>query len=66
MRTVDIIMTDPEQIAEHVNHYTNIFTSNSNTIQNGMTEEVIHELITYRINNMLTLWPSREEITSCF
>lgn len=65
MKNGDIPLTDPNLISEHVvNHFTNIFTNNSNVTQNGMIEEVIPNLITDRINNMLTMLPSDEEISN--
>jgi hypothetical protein len=60
----DELLTDPTRISEHiVNHYTYLFNNNNNTIDNGMMEEVIPSLITDRINNILTILPTMEEIT---
>lgn len=65
MKNGDIPLTDPNLISKHVvNHFTNIFTNNSNVTQNGMIEEVIPNLITDRINNMLTMLPSDEKISN--
>jgi len=59
----DTVLTDPEDISEHiVNHFSSIFNNTPNTIDNGLVNEVIPSLITDRINNMLTLIPSYEEI----
>jgi len=56
----DAILTDRTDISEHfVNHYTNLFNHSSNTIDNGMVEDVIPSLITDRINNILTMFPSQ-------
>jgi len=57
------MLTDPKDISEHiVNHFSSIFNNTTNTIDNGLVNEVIPSLITDRINNMLTLVPSNEEI----
>ncbi|XP_024630315.1 uncharacterized protein [Medicago truncatula] len=65
MKNGEITLTDPNLISEHVvNHFTNIFTNNPNITQTGMIEEVITNLITERINNMLTMLPSYEEISN--
>ena len=59
----DTMLTDPKDISEHiVNHFTFIFNNNSNIIDNGLIDELIPSLITDRINNLLTLLPSDEEI----
>jgi hypothetical protein len=64
MRNGDITLNDPELISAHVvNHFKNIFTNNSNITHNGLIEEVVPKLITDRINNMLIMLPTREEIS---
>jgi len=63
MRNGESILNDPNYVSAHVvNHFTNLFTTITNIVQNGLIEEVISNLITYRINDMLTLLPSNEEI----
>ena len=57
------MLTDADEISEHiVNHFSTLFNNTSNTRDNGLVEEVIPHLITDRINSMLTLLPSNEEI----
>jgi len=67
MRNGDITLNDPELISAYVvNHFTNIFTSNSKIVHNGLIEEVVPDLITDRVNNMLTMLPTLEEISKGF
>lgn len=42
----------------------NIFNTDNNCIDNGLDEEVIPNLITNTVNNMLTLIPTLDEIHS--
>jgi len=59
----ETMLTDSKDISEHiVNHFTSIFNNNNTTIDNGLVDEVIPSLITDRINNLLTLLPSDDEI----
>lgn len=63
MKSGDITLNDPNEVSAHVvNHFSNLFSSNANVSQNDMVQEVIPKLITDRINNMLTLLPSFDEI----
>lgn len=63
MKSGDIILNDPNEVSAHaVNHFSNLFASNSNTIHNDMVQDVIPNLITDRINNMLTLLPTMDEV----
>jgi hypothetical protein len=56
-------LTDPNDISAHVvDHFSNLFNHNSNVTDNGIIEEVIHNLLTDRINNMLCMLPSHGEI----
>jgi len=65
MRNGDVMLNEPEEVSAHiVNHFTDLFTQNSNTINNGMVEEVIPNLITDRINRILTILPNHDEIHS--
>lgn len=51
------------EISEHiVNHFSSLFNNTTNTRDNGLIDEVIPSLITERINTMLTLLPTEEEI----
>jgi hypothetical protein len=64
MKSGDITLDDPELISAHVvNHFTNIFTNSSNVSENGLIEEVVPNLITDRVNNMLTMLPTHDEIS---
>jgi len=63
MKSGDITINDPNEVsADVVNHFTKLFTSTTNVLQNDMVQEVIPHLITDRINNVLTFLPSLEEI----
>ena len=65
MRNGDVMLNEPEEVSAHiVNHFTDLFTQNSNTINNAMVEEVIPNLITDRINRILTILPNHDEIHS--
>lgn len=64
MKSGDITLNDPELIsADVVNHFTHMFTNSSNIIQNGWIEEVVPNLITNRVNNMLPMLPTHDEIS---
>jgi len=59
----DTVITDTKEISEHIiNHFSTLFNNTSNTCDNGLVDEVIPHLITDRINSMLTLLPSEDEI----
>lgn len=59
----DTVLTDNMEISEHiVNHFSSLFNNTTNTRDNGLIDEVIPSLITERINTMLTLLPTEEEI----
>jgi len=63
LSTGDDLLTDSNDIYEHiVNHFTHLFNSNTNFIENGMVEDVIPSLITERINNILISVPTEDEI----
>jgi len=65
MRNGDITLNEPDLVVTHVvNHFTNSFTNNIDTNQNNLIEEVVPELITDRVNHMLTMLPSHEEISN--
>jgi len=56
LRNGDVTLNEQDEISKHiVNHFTNLFTKNSNIANEGMVEEVIPNLVTERINTMLTL-----------
>ena len=62
MKDGEQMLTEPEQIKNHItNHFMNIFCSSSVLQVNNLVEEVIPNLVTEPINNMLTLIPSLEE-----
>ena len=63
IKSNDAVLTNADDISKHiVNHFTSLFNNNSNIHDNGLVDEVIPHLITYRINNLLTSIPSDEEI----
>ncbi|MCI07075.1 RNA-directed DNA polymerase (Reverse transcriptase), partial [Trifolium medium] len=59
----DSTLTDPNIISSHVvDHFSNLFNQNSRVTDNGLIEDVIPNLLTDNINNMLTMLPSFDEI----
>ena len=59
----DELLTNQEEISAHiVNHFTNLFSSQETEIDNGIIEDVIPNLLTERINNILIIIPSHDEI----
>jgi len=63
LRVDDTLITDQEQIAEHViSHFTNLFSNENVVNDNGIIEEVIPPLVTENINRLLTMLPSCDEI----
>jgi len=63
LRHDNTIITDQEQIADHiVNHYTNLFSSFSVLQDSSLIQNSIPQLVTEQANNLLTMIPSEEEI----
>ncbi|KAK2410795.1 hypothetical protein QL285_046137 [Trifolium repens] len=61
----DIALNSTDEISAHVvDHFSSLFSQTSNFVDNGLVEEVIPNLITDRINHMLTVLPSYDEIKS--
>jgi hypothetical protein len=61
----DIALNSTDEISAHVvDHFSSLFTQAGSFVDNGLVEEVIPNLITDRINDMLTNIPSMEEIKS--
>jgi hypothetical protein len=57
------VITEPSQIAEHVvNHFQNLFCTNSFVQDQILVEEVIPKLVDDNVNNLLTILPSKDEI----
>ncbi|WJX32857.1 hypothetical protein P8452_21136 [Trifolium repens] len=64
IRIDDDIVTEPQQIADHIVHYyQNLFYSNNVVLQeNNLVEDVIPNLISEETNRLLTMLPSSSEI----
>jgi hypothetical protein len=59
----DVALNSTDEISAHVvDHFSSLFKQTGTFIDNGLVEEVIPKLITDRINHMLTLLPSNDEI----
>ncbi|CAL0306454.1 unnamed protein product [Lupinus luteus] len=57
------ILESQEGIADHVlNHFTELFGSQNNTVPNSLISDVIPQLVTVEDNLMLTSLPSTDEI----
>jgi hypothetical protein len=57
------VINEPSQIAEHVvNHFQNLFCTNSFVQDQILVEEVIPKLVDDNVNNLLTILPSKDEI----
>lgn len=62
MKDGEQLLTEPEQIKTHItNHFMNLFCFSSVLQDINLLEEVIMNLVTDSINNMLTLIPTLEE-----
>ena len=63
LKNGDEFLTNQEEISAHiVNHFTNLFSSQETGTDNGIIEDVIPNLLTERINNILIMIPSHDEI----
>jgi len=64
IRSSDQVITDPEQISEHIsNHFKQLFSTNFSVLQDcTLVEEVIPTLVDDQTNNLLTLITSKAEI----
>jgi hypothetical protein len=63
LRNGEISLNSPDEVNAHiVNHFTTLFNAQTDNNDNGMVDEVIPNLITDRVNNMLTRLPTSEEI----
>jgi hypothetical protein len=61
----DVALNSSNEVSAHVvDHFSSLFTQAGSFVDNGLVEEVIPNLITDRINDMLTNIPSMEEIKS--
>jgi len=59
----DSLITDQDQIANHVvSHFTNLFSNENVVHDDGIIDEIIPSLVTENTNKLLTLLPSIDEI----
>ncbi|GAU30907.1 hypothetical protein TSUD_381220 [Trifolium subterraneum] len=65
LRNGDIVLNSTEEVSAHVvDHFSSLFNDSAPFVDNGLVEEVIPCLVTDRINKMLTILPSHDEIKS--
>jgi hypothetical protein len=63
LRNGEVFLNRPDDVNAHiVNHFTSLFNSQDPDIDNGLVDEVIPNLITDRVNSMLTRIPTSVEI----
>jgi hypothetical protein len=63
LRNGEVFLNRPDDVNAHiVNHFTSLFNSQDPDIDNGLVDEVIPNLITDRVNSMLTRMPTSIEI----
>ncbi|KAK2389841.1 hypothetical protein QL285_063403 [Trifolium repens] len=59
LRNGEVFLNRPDDVNAHiVNHFTSLFNSQDPDIDNGLVDEVIPNLITDRVNSMLTRMPT--------
>ncbi|GAU13228.1 hypothetical protein TSUD_245980 [Trifolium subterraneum] len=65
LRNGDIVLNSTKEVSAHVvDHFSSLFNDSAPFVDNGLVEEVIPCLVTDRINKMLTILPSHDEIKS--